>query len=144
MTTRVTIKLPIRKVLETLNQRLTEREQLAKDYPRLSKQYEKDFENWKDECVRYFLENPNCAVWASAETGHPHFDEGKDKVLVKFAIKASKLPERPHLPKDNPKNYGWERETEELAEAVKLLTMAEEAGQETVSTGTYRNLSRWL
>jgi hypothetical protein len=147
MTTRITIKLPISKVLESLNEKLTEREKLAQNYPKLMKQYDKDLEKWKAECVRFLQENPKSFEWAGAELGHSYQDEERNRVLVKFAIKASKLPERPKLPakeNENPNNHWVRDETKELAEAIRLLTMAEEAGQETISTGTYRNLSRWL
>ena len=147
MTTRITIKLPIGKVLELLKEKLAEREQLVIDYPKLMEQYEKDLFKWRTECARFLLDNPKSFEWSSAEEGQSYIDEEKNVVLVKFAVKASKLPERPKLPakaNDNPNNYVFKEECKELAEAIRLLTMAEEAGQETISTGTYRNLSRWL
>lgn len=147
MTTRITVKLPIGKVLELLKEKLAEREQLVIDYPKLMEQYEKDLFKWRTECARFLLDNPKSFEWSSAEEGQSYIDKEKNAILVKFAVKASKLPERPKLPvkaNDNPNNYVFREETEELAEAIRLLTMAEEAGQETISTGTYRNLSRWL
>jgi len=142
MTSRMTIKLPTKKVIELLQAKLAERETWAANYDKLAAAEKKDHEAWELRALAHAHSNPKKAINRTAEYAYTN-----DYVRIIYTFKMEHLPPKPektitHL--NNPHNYGYQEETKDLKESIRLLTLAEENGQETISTGTYRNLTRWL
>lgn len=129
----INVKIPTKKVIESLSASLAKREDEIKNYPKLNDEYKKAHEAWQKDMVKLIdISKPteiDIRTWRN-----------NSSIMLTFKVDESKLTEAP-TPPDSPDNWKFKEETEELRNAIRILKMTEE---EHVSTSTYNSVAKFL
>lgn len=134
----INVKLPTTKVIKALESALTklEADYAAQDVNEAK--YQKTYEKWHKDMVKYALDNVS-----KAENIRTNYREWNGQLNVDFDIKVSEkeFPKQPGRDFEIMSKHNYTDTKEEIENAIRILKMTDE---ETVSTSTYNSIARYL
>lgn len=134
----ITVKLPKDKVIKTLQAKLKEYDKKRDAYPALKAEQDRKHEAWKKSVLAAAKKNFANAI----DTSVSYSRYGQTTVQVSLTFTEADIPkmlEQPSL--DNPDNYHFKEEYEDITQAIRLLQMSDD---EYVSASTYKSIVRYL
>lgn len=127
----INVKIPTKKVIESLSKALAKREKEVEDYPKLQAAYNKAYKKWTEDTFNMVKD---------AKPDEVEVFDWRGNSTVKVTYKVTDFIDKPQEP-NNPDNYRFKDELEELRNAIRILEMTEE---EHVSTSTYNSIAKFL
>ena len=140
MTTKgISVRLPIEVVIKQLETKKKEMDYQKENYPKIIEKLDKEIENWKKEVIKKAL--PKLSKITPTITTRPY----NNSIELEFLFTAEELPPRPEDNRpDSPTSYLWKEDYEALTTNLRLLKLAQDGGQTTISTSTYKAIAKFL
>ena len=136
----ITIKVATSKVLSLLEDKLTEMEQSLVDYEILQADFKSKLSAWEKKCVSVAVKQSSKAV--ETQVGHNWSSSISGSLKVTMFFDPALFPPRPEEPEVVRRGkYHLESEVTDLRDVVRMLKLHE---GDTVSTATYKSISRFL
>jgi hypothetical protein len=135
----ISVRLPIEVVIKQLETKKKEMDYQKENYPKIVEKFDKEVENWKKEVVKKAL--PKLSKITPVITTRPY----NNSIELEFLFTAEELPPRPEDNRpDSPTGYLWKEDYEALTTNLRLLKLAQDGGQTTISTSTYKAIAKFL
>jgi hypothetical protein len=135
----ISVKLPIEVVIKQLETKKKEMDYHKENWSAILDKFEKEEQKWEKELMKAAL--PKLAKL------EPHVTENhyRNQIVITYHIDTDKLPPKPSQDRpDSPNNYLWAQDYEALTTNLRLLKLAQDGGQTTISTSTYKAIAKFL
>jgi hypothetical protein len=135
----ISVKLPIEVVIKQLEEKKKEMDYHKENYSTIIEKLDKEEEKWEKEVAKAAL--PKLTKLTPSVRENTYTNE----MVIEYRIETAKLPPKPIQDRPNsPTTYLWKEDYEALATNLRLLKLAQDGGQTTISTSTYKAIAKFL
>jgi hypothetical protein len=135
----LTIKISTNKVIQILEDKLATKQQEYADYPAQQEKYDAQVKAWEKKCLSIALKNVSKSLESSVQDDWSARD-GRTRLSIWYD--KDLFPEKPKKPDAvNFGRYSISNDVTDLQDVIRMLKLHE---SDTISTATYKSVSRWL
>ncbi len=135
----ISVRLPIEVVIKQLEAKKKEMDYERDNYSTIIEKFDKEMEKWEKEVTKAALSKFSKLTPSITE------NNWTNQIVIEYRIDSAKLPLKPTQNKpESPKNYLWKEDYEALTTNLRLLKLAQDGGQTTISTSTYKAIAKFL
>jgi hypothetical protein len=135
----ISVKLPIEVVIKQLETKKKEMDYRRENWSAILDKFEKEEQKWEKEVIKYAL--PKLPK-LQAKITENHY---RNEIVLTYHLEMKTAPAKPADEKpESPNNYLWTQDYEALTTNLRLLKLAQDGGQTTISTSTYKAIAKFL